>query len=284
MLSIMKELVLPELKASPLSREINNFIRETEGKYKPYQPEYYMRHALRSAREAFERGNYGIGASILVVDEKGAARYSGRNHMFTGNQFDRTHMHAETDSIKAMLSTRKKPDEEFTLKEVGSLLHTVFGKNAKRGIIVFGTLEPCQKCATEITHLLQLAQERLGPDSKVASISANVDGVVKFEGKGKNKVAKSSSAANVLGAKSLTAPDLWGQIQNGFSEDNNDPPVRFSLLHYDKNLLEPGVLGYVPKPWEFTQTDEKKLVNLCSEVFTRGRIELDRALGGKKSA
>jgi len=272
--------IIPELKASPIVGEINTYLKETEGRYKPYQPEYFMRHALGAAKEAHMRGDYGIGACILVIDGNDTAVYTGRNHMFTGNEFDRTHKHAETDSIKRMLDGRVKPLETFKTSEVEPILNRMFGKEGiTNGFIVFGTLEPCQKCVTEETHLLTLAQERFGKDAKVASISANIDGGME---KMKGGATRSKGAANILGAKSLTQPAIWTKIQSGFVEDNPDPPVRFSLLHYNKKLLEEGKYGYKIKPWEFYKTDDKRLSDLCRDIFEKGRDELDKALSGIK--
>ena len=279
MTTASRERIIPALKNSPLSLEVNNYFKETEGIYKPYQPEYFMRYALRSAREAHERGNYGIGACLLAIDNEDVAVYSGRNHMFTGSSFDRTHLHAETDSIKRMFDGRSKPLETLKTQEIQPILETIFGKEGiTKGFIIFGTLEPCQKCVTEESHLLALAQERFGKDAKVASISANVDGKMEAVGIG---ATRSSGAANILGAKSLTEPRVWDGIQHSFADENLDPPVRFSLLNYDRSLLEEGSYGYKVKPWEFIETKDKKLSDLCRDIFEKGRDELDHALGGK---
>lgn len=275
-----KERVNLALKTSPLSIEVNTYLKETEGFYKPYQPEYFMRYALRSAREAHERGNYGIGACLLAIDNEDVAVYSGRNHMFTGSPFDRTHLHAETDSIKSMLDGRTKPFETLKTSEIKPILENIFGKEGiTKGFLVFGTLEPCQKCVTEETHLLSLAQDRFGPEAKVASISANIDGIVE---KMKGGVMRSTGAANILGAKKLTQPFIWSGIQSGFKDDNMDPPVRFSLLHYNNKLLQDGKFGYTVKPWEFIKSEDKKLSDLCRDIFEKGRVELDKALSGQK--
>lgn len=98
----------------------------------------------------------------------------------------------------------------------------------------------------------------------------------------KGGATRSKGAANVLGAKSLTQPAIWTHIQNGFIPDNVDPPVRFSLLHYKRKLLEAGKLGYKVKPWEFFETGDKALSDLCRDIFEKGRDELDRVLAGKK--
>lgn len=280
MATVSKERIIPTLKNSPLSLEVKRYFNETEGLYKPYQPEYFMRYALQSAREAHERGNYGIGACLLAIDNEDVVVYSGRNHMFTGSPFDRTHLHAETDSIKRMLDGRIKPLETLKTSETKPILEKIFGKEGvTKGFLVFGTLEPCQKCVTEETHLLSLAQERFGPDAKVASISANIDGVVE---KIKGGMKRSTGAANILGAKRLTQPSIWTSIQSRFEDDNINPPVRFSLLHYDKKLLQDGKFGYMVKPWEFIKTEDKKLSNLCRDIFEKGRVELDKALSGQK--
>lgn len=275
-----RERVIPELSASPLSQEVKAYLHETEGIYKPHQPEYFMRHALRSAREAHERGNYGIGACLLVIDGEDVAVYTGRNHMFTGSPFDRTHLHAETDAIKNMLDGKVKPLETFKTAEIKPILDTLFGPDVEmNGIVEFGTLEPCEKCEIEQTNLLAVVQERFGPNAKVASISANVDGKIERLDGG---ATRSTGAAHALGAKSLGRAMIWDGIQHGWDQENQNPPVRFSLLSDDRSLLQPGEFGYGVKPWEFVETNDVRLVNLCRDIFERGRVELDNALGGKK--
>jgi len=275
----MYEKVVPALVASPIAKEVGRYLKETRGQFQKNTPEYFMRMALGGALEAHKRGNYAIGATSVVFDENNAAVFVGRNHMFTGTSFERTHMHAETDSLRRTFG-RSNPVEVLERGVVDPLLESVGNlQQTKGGIIVFGSLEPCDKCTVEITHAAPLIQERFGPTGKVISISGHIDGKVELNA----GVPRSSGAAKALGAKSLLNDAVWAGIRTSFKDGNTDPPVRFSLLGTDKTQLEPGVFNYNVKPWEFIQTTDPELTRLCADIFEQGRTELDNALGGNKS-
>jgi tRNA(Arg) A34 adenosine deaminase TadA len=187
--------------------EVDRYLAKSETWYQPGSSEYYARVALSEAAGALRKGNYGIGAVVVVADDKQIAEYRVGNAMVTGlGVID----HAETLGLLAAKG-RVLPSVVYP-RSLNS--HT---KALPDGISVYGTLEPCPMCACTITN-----------SGVVNSVSTVVDGNPVVEN---GKVVRSDGAANVIGSKWRLQPVVWQMIQKGLG-------TKFSKLTTKDKQLE----------------------------------------------
>lgn len=258
---------LNQLKIEPVIREVEKYIKTTEGKYSPSQQEFGGRLALVQAKKSFLSGNYGVGAALFVYKPHQIEIFLGKNKVVTGKPSERFNAHAETDSIKAWLGNierKKKPDIVLKIPSTHPRL------------CLYTNIEPCPKCEMEITYLYELAREYIHPQARVQSICLATDGMLeKLDG-----VYCGSGSAHALGKKSLTSPLIWRSIQRGYFPGQippKYPPVIFSLLHTLASSLE----NHKP-PGAYIATHDKDLVRLGWEIFAKTRGTIDNFLAGKK--
>lgn len=187
--------------------EVRAYLQSSASRYAIGTDKYYARRALQAALQAFEKGNYGIGAVAVVQDGDRLAEYLGENNMVKG---DGVVDHAETRAL-LRIAAGEEPDATF---------ETELGPLDTFGIAVFGTLEPCPMSATTISN-----------SGVNVSVSTALDGdltVETVQSQQSHRAVRrdylvSSGAANVIGDKVYIQPAIWRRIQQ-------ERGLRFELL------------------------------------------------------
>lgn len=172
-----------------IDAEVQQYLDNTEGRYGQGTPLYFGRRALEIALESFKKGNYGIGAVVVVRRGDTIHEYDGPNEMLTGNGVT---AHAETSALIRVAEGQ------------GSDRHYPAGPDAvlqRDGGVVFGTLEPCPMCASVMTN-----------GGVLRSFSTVADGQLVTDPQG---YRVSDGGATVLGDKFPAQPQVWQMIQQG---------------------------------------------------------------------
>ncbi|HMQ10647.1 MAG TPA: hypothetical protein PKC21_00735 [Oligoflexia bacterium] len=240
-----------------IANQVERYLAKTINTYQIGQHAYYARKALASALAAFNEGNYGIGALVLLVNDGVIYEFPGRNAMVTGPGItDHAEARALEDAVayKHYLNNGKNQyNLEMSEENIArsNLVEPVTSypvntnkgtqQFSKDGYYVYGTLEPCPMCMVMIIN----AKANL-------SISSAIDGdLVQNEFLGKDSLQKTSNAgAMAIGEKFKYNPFVWQWIAGGQN-------LSFKQL----------------------STDDKDLINLSEKIFSTTREEIDAKLG-----
>jgi tRNA(Arg) A34 adenosine deaminase TadA len=218
-------------QSSGIGKEVQQYLNRSEHKFPFGSDEYFARKALELALTSYNEGNYGIGAVVLKVLASGEIQvFHGRNKMVTGENEQKVIGHAETAGIIKVFN-RSRPDALY--QKQNELTNQL-----KTGISCYGTLEPCPMCVSVLTNA-----------GAIRSVSTVQDG----ESHTVQGIVNSNGAANVIGEKYKTQPDIWQMIQRSRG-------LTFELL----------------------QTNDQDLVMLSSAIFTETREEIDQKLANRR--
>ena len=125
-----------EWEAATPARRIRAYLEASVGRYVPGQSEHYARVSLALALRAFGRGNMGVGAVAVEVDQDEVREYWGEGAMQSGlGVVD----HAE---IRALLACRSGGEADATYPRNANLYLAAL----PLGTSLYASLEPCPMC------------------------------------------------------------------------------------------------------------------------------------------
>ncbi len=215
-------------KSPAIATELAAYLSDQKPLVERGTEEYYALVALGQALKAFNEGNYGIGAAVLLKWKDKIYEFRDSNAMVTGYRLrDHAEARALDRAVVILSELEDRPVSESERARLGStitaddtyLVDTDYLRQLPDGLHVYGTLEPCPMCMIMMLNAGVKSSISLARDGDLADVGGQTI---------------SDGSAMATADKFKSTPRVWQTIREGQG-------LEFKLFSGDQRLCDLGL-------------------------------------------